>query len=257
MIGHPVAGVKLPQLFNARFMQLGIDARVDTLDVRPAQLKKLLAEFRADGGLAGIISTTPHKIALAAFADRLGATGARTGLANALRRGADGKIEGDMFDGHAFRRCLTDLAIPLAGLVVAIIGFGAAGRTCATEALHLGAAQIFVYDQDPAIMADAVKSGFARWDPGAGTAGRIDVLVNAASAPLAEDYVRRLCIAQEDRAFTVMDLVARDLTDEMLALSSCYDCRFIDGSGFAAAQFGAIWRFLVEQEAVDGALAPT
>ncbi|MBX9664481.1 MAG: hypothetical protein K5Q19_14210 [Novosphingobium sp.] len=35
MIGHPVAGVKSPALFNARFASLGLPMRMETVDVPP------------------------------------------------------------------------------------------------------------------------------------------------------------------------------------------------------------------------------
>ncbi len=248
MIGHPVAGVKLPQLFNARFIESGLDTKVDVLDVQPEHLNEFLMAFRKDAGTLGIISTAPHKRALAAFADQLGASAARTGLANALRRSADGKIEGEMFDAHAFRRCLHDAGVSVEGLSVGIIGFGAAGRTCAMEAVSHGAARILAHDRSSDAKAEIVKCGFVPWDPGSADFGRIDLLVNAASSALTSDFVHKLCVAQSHRTVTIMDLVARDMVDDLIALSDRFNCRLVDGSTFAAAQFEAIWRFLITCE---------
>lgn len=254
MIGHPVAGVKSPALFNARFASLGLPMRMETVDVPPERLADYLAAFRDDPALAGVVSTAPHKAALADFADRLGPSAQRLGLANALRLGDDGAIEGEMFDGHAFRACIAQTGMQMRGKAVGIIGFGAAGRACAIAAEDLGATRIFACDTNRGMRAHIEAAGYRWWWSHIGPPGTehaVDVVVNATPSPLEEATVRWLCTVSSSPALTVLDLAASGTGSLLVQEANGVCAHLIDGGRFAAAQFGALWAFLVDGTKLD------
>lgn len=249
MIGHPVAGVKSPALFNARFASLGMAMRVETVDVPPERLAAYLQAFRDDPALVGVISTTPHKVALAQFADRLGPSAHRLGLANALRRRADGTIEGEMFDGHAFRACMAAAGISLYGKTVGVIGFGAAGRACALAAEELGASCIFASDTDPVAQERIAQLGYRSWAPGIErpeTKHLFDLVVNAAPKPLDEPALQWLAGISNPHGLTVLDLVSAASFPPVVQSKRGVEVCFIDGKQFASAQFDTLWQFMVD-----------
>src|SRR3954465_1149137 len=94
VVGHPVAQVRAPAVFNALFAQAGIDALAFGLDLPPDSVAATVRGLLASRSVGGILVTVPYKKILANVADRLGVDATQVGALNALRRGADGAIEG-------------------------------------------------------------------------------------------------------------------------------------------------------------------
>lgn len=247
MIGHPVAGVKSPELFNSRFVALGMAMRMEAVDVAPEALPGYLAAFRADRDRPGLVSTTPHKAVLATFADRLGPAAERLGVANALRRDPDGAIVGEMFDGHAFAACIRHAKLKLQTRTVAIIGFGAAGQACALAARDLCARRILVNDRDPAARDQIVRHGYVPWTPG--TPGEsFDMLVNAASTPVQPATALAGLGKRGSTGGMLIDLTSGSHGTPLAREAARRGHRLIDGQQFAKAQFDALWAFLLGTE---------
>src|SRR5690606_30885719 len=101
------------------------------------------------GNVSGFILTVPHKVAAAALADNLSVRAQAAGSINALRREADGRWTGDIFDGAGFVTGLrTDGHDPL-GKSVMIVGLGGAGAALAATLAEAGVAQLQLFDIDP------------------------------------------------------------------------------------------------------------
>jgi shikimate dehydrogenase len=104
VIGHPVRQVRAPAVFNALFAQAGIDALCVGLDLAPHAVVATCRALLQSPSVGGLLVTVPFKKTLAQAADRLGPAAGQVGAVNALRRAADGGIEGDLFDGLGFVR---------------------------------------------------------------------------------------------------------------------------------------------------------
>ncbi|MCZ7566212.1 MAG: shikimate dehydrogenase [Burkholderiales bacterium] len=163
-IGHPVAQVRAPEVFNRAFADGGVDAVVVPALVAPQHLEAFVRATFASPTVQGFFVSIPHKAPLLALADRATPAARRAGAANAARRAADGAIEVDLLDGEGFVRALRHFAIaPDAGRALLL---GAGGAACAIgAALALaGARAIDFYDSAPG------KAAAAAARIGAGTA---------------------------------------------------------------------------------------
>jgi shikimate dehydrogenase len=149
VVGHPVAQVRAPAVFNALFAQAGIDAVAFGLDLPADSVAAGCRALLASPSVGGILVTVPHKKVLCPLADRLGADAQLAGSLNALRRGPAGSIEGDLFDGTGFVRGLQAAGHRVGGRRVLVLGAGGAGAAIAAKLGQEGAAVVALHDPVP------------------------------------------------------------------------------------------------------------
>jgi 3-dehydroquinate dehydratase/shikimate dehydrogenase len=142
VIGNPVTHSRSPDLHNAAFARLGhagIYSWLHTDDVAA-----LLAEAARDPHVGGFSVTIPHKQAAAlAPGVVVEAAAAGIGAINTLARSASG-WRATNTDATATARLVGEVA----GLPVALLGYGGAARASA-HALAAAGAQVRVYGRDP------------------------------------------------------------------------------------------------------------
>ena len=102
IVGHPVAHVRAPAVFNRLFAEAGLDCACVALDLPAETVQATCRALLASPSVGGMLVTVPYKKVLAGIADTLGDEARRTGAVNALRREADGRIHGDLLDGPGF-----------------------------------------------------------------------------------------------------------------------------------------------------------
>lgn len=149
ILGHPVAQVATPSLWNAVFAARGQDAVCVPFDLPPEGLEPFYDWVRLADNVPGFLTTIPHKAALATVCDELGAAAQFLGAANTVRKLPNGGFGGDMFDGHGMLDAIAATGTDIAGRHVVICGAGAAGSAIALEALSRGAAAMTILDHDP------------------------------------------------------------------------------------------------------------
>jgi hypothetical protein len=66
IIGHPIAQVSSPALFNRRFEDLCLDSVMIPADIAPEQLTHFLSVLRGWDNADGCVVTIPHKRAVVA-----------------------------------------------------------------------------------------------------------------------------------------------------------------------------------------------
>jgi shikimate dehydrogenase len=152
VVGHPAAQVRAPAVFNALFKRSGLDAVCFGLDLPPDRVVATVAGLLQSPNVGGVLVTVPYKKTLADLATRLGRAATATGAVNALRRAADGTIEGDLFDGLGFVRGLAAAGHPVAGRRVLLLGAGGAGSAIAAALAESGASLLAVHDPRLAAM---------------------------------------------------------------------------------------------------------
>lgn len=98
----------------------------------------------------GALTTTPHKTATIAPADRLSVIARIAGAANALRRGVHGLLEADMFDGKGFVLGVLAKGHRLQGVSAPVVGACCVGSAIAASLAKAGVARLAVLDANPA-----------------------------------------------------------------------------------------------------------
>lgn len=149
IIGDPIAQARSPSLFNALFAERGLSAVLVPMQVPATQLPTVVAGLRSIANLDGIVVTVPHKVSVLALLDELGPIAQRVGAVNCMRRLADGRWAGEMFDGEGFVTGLQREGLPVAGQRVFQAGCGGAGKAVAHALAAAGVAALHLVDVRP------------------------------------------------------------------------------------------------------------
>jgi shikimate dehydrogenase len=148
ILGDPIAQVQAPALFNPIFRSQGVDAVLVPAQVSPADLPGFVQQVLRARNIDGLWLTIPHKAAVLPLLDRCDRRGQIAQAVNAVRRNADGTLEGALFDGEGFVKSLDRFDVPVAGRRVLIVGAGGAGMAIAVSLAERGAAAIALFDPD-------------------------------------------------------------------------------------------------------------
>ena len=148
ILGDPIAKVRTPEHFNAVFAARGIDAVMLPVEVSSAALAALFASLKEVRNLDGLILTMPHKAAMAGLVENVESMGKRVGAVNAVRREADGRWRGDMFDGRGYTGALARLGVDPRGKRVQLVGAGGVARAIGVALADAGVSDFTITDLD-------------------------------------------------------------------------------------------------------------
>jgi shikimate dehydrogenase len=150
VIGWPVEQVKAPILFNTYFKRHNIDARVVPLKIAPEAYAAAVRMLMAVENVGGIFVSIPHKPASVDAVDVVSPRAALAGACNAIYKGPDGVIYGDLIDGEgfirAFDRTCGDAGFPWARGRALVVGSGGVGCAVAAALAARSIAQVDVCD---------------------------------------------------------------------------------------------------------------
>ena len=145
-IGFPTHSFKAPMIYNPYFDHIGVNARVMPMGCQPADYPAFLRTVFTLTNIRGALITMPHKVATVGLLDRITPTVAVAGSCNAVRRAADGALEGDMFDGEGFVRGIRRKGLQLEGARALVVGSGGVGSAIAASLAAAGIAGIGLFD---------------------------------------------------------------------------------------------------------------
>jgi len=145
----PVAHVRSPELFNQVFDWFGIDAVLAPVEVPPGHFPAFVRGAFQASNLRGMLLSNPHKTGILPLLDRRSEAAQAAGAANAVRRGTDGALEGDLFDGSGFVRGLHVAGIDPAATPALIVGAGGAAAAIASALLRQGCESVSLFDTAP------------------------------------------------------------------------------------------------------------
>jgi shikimate dehydrogenase len=148
-IGFPTHTFKSPMIYNPYFEQAGIDAVVVPMACRPEHYANFLRAVFSLDNTRGALITMPHKISTLALLDDASPSVRIAGACNAVRREADGRLVGDMFDGEGFVRGMRRKGCRPEGCRVLIVGCGGVGSAIAASLAAAGVAAISLFDTHP------------------------------------------------------------------------------------------------------------
>jgi shikimate dehydrogenase len=146
IIGDPIAQVRSPEVFTARFATAGIDAVLIPAHVPADRFDAIVPALLALGNLDGVLVTVPFKARMVPLATRLGETSQIVGAINALRRESDDSWTADMFDGKGFVNGARQKGVRLEGRSVLLFGAGGAGSAVACALAEAGVRAIYIVD---------------------------------------------------------------------------------------------------------------
>jgi shikimate dehydrogenase len=150
-IGYPTHTFKAPMVFNPYFEHAGIDAVVVPMGCEAGPYPALLKGIFSLTNIVGALITMPHKVTTVALLDETSAAVKIAGSCNAVRRAADGRLQGDLFDGEGFVRGIRRKGFQVQGASALVVGAGGVGAAIAAALAAGGVGSLTLFD----VQADA------------------------------------------------------------------------------------------------------
>lgn len=145
-IGYPTHTFKSPMIYNPYFEQAGINAVVVPMGCQTPDYPTFLKAVFSLTNIRGALITMPHKVVTVGLLDEVTPTVRVAGACNAVKRTADGRLVGDMFDGAGFVRGVQRKGFELRGTKVLVVGSGGVGSAIAASLAGAGIAAITLFD---------------------------------------------------------------------------------------------------------------
>jgi shikimate dehydrogenase len=167
--GDPVAQVRLPEVMEAVFAALGVNAVWVPMHVGPEGLVAVLEGLRTIRNFRGITVAIPYKPTVAAMLDRLTPRAQAAGGVNLVRLEPDGRLLGDIVDGAGFVRGLELRGHAVKGATIWLVGVGGGGSAIAAALADAGVKQLYLTEVNGE-RAGAIRERLARHYPKASVA---------------------------------------------------------------------------------------
>jgi shikimate dehydrogenase len=145
-LGWPTHSFKAPMIYNPYFESIGVNALVVPMGCKPEHFAGVLRSLFTLENIRGALITMPHKVAVVDLCDEVTATVRIAGSCNAVKRDAQGRLVGDMFDGEGFVRGLQRKGLQLRGARALVVGAGGVGSAIAASLAAAGVGALAVYD---------------------------------------------------------------------------------------------------------------
>jgi shikimate dehydrogenase len=164
-VGYPTTTFKSPMIYNPWFERRGVNAVVMPMGVRSQDFASAFPQICRFTNFHGALITMPHKVAVMAMLDEVSTAVNVAGSCNAVKRGDDGRLIGDMFDGEGFVRGVKRNGGSITGKRVLVVGSGGVGSAIAASCAAAGAEEIGLYDVHSATaeaLADRLRQNYPK-----------------------------------------------------------------------------------------------
>lgn len=151
-IGYPTSTFKAPMIYNPYFDSINLDAVVVPMVVKGEDFATAFPAICRFTNFHGALITMPHKVTALNLMDEVSPTAEISGACNAVRRLADGRLIGDMFDGEGFVRGLMRKCCIVGGRQALVIGCGGVGSAIAASLAGAGIAHLCLHDVSSSTM---------------------------------------------------------------------------------------------------------
>ena len=251
LIGHfgfPTENFKAPLIYNPYFEREQIDAVVVPMGCRSEDYPDVLkAFFRLTNGLGALV-TMPHKMATAALVEVMTRTAAIAGACNAVRREADGRLTGEMFDGEGFVGGVLRKGHKVEGKRALVVGAGGVGSAIAASLAKAGVAELTLFDTRTEL-AEGLAGRLTRHYPalrvatGSNDPAGFDIVVNATPLGSRAEDALPLDVSRLPPSALVGEVVmAREITP-LLAAARARGCEIQVGNDMLFEQIPAYLEF--------------
>ena len=247
-LGYPTHAFKAPMIYNPWFEPAGINAVVVPMGCKPELFPALLPSLFGLTNIRGALITMPHKVSVVDLLDEVTPTVKVAGACNAVKRAADGRLVGDMFDGEGFVRGLKRKGLQLRGASALVVGSGGVGSAIVASLAGAGVTHLRLFDVN-ASAAQALADRMALHYPqvqvesGINDPAGMDLAVNAtplgmrAGDPLPMD-MGRVC-----KKTFVGEVVMQAETTAFLAAAQARGCQVQVGTDMLFEQIPAYLEF--------------
>lgn len=228
-IGYPTHTFKSPMIYNPYFDEAGINALVVPFSSQTPVYPEFLRSVFSCGNVIGALVTMPHKVVTTGLVDRLTPTAEIAGACNAVRRGADGKLEGDMFDGEGFVRGVRRKGFVTEGKSALVVGSGGVGSAIAASLAAAGVARLALFDVNAAAaeaLAGRLKKHYAQLavETGGNDPAGFDLVVNATPMGMEEGDPMPMDVDRILPETFVGEVVLKSETTAFLAAAKAKGC---------------------------------
>jgi len=241
---QPAAENPTVVMVEAAYRHHGLDWRYINCEVPPEKLGDAVRGARAMGW-QGFNCSLPHKVAVIAHLDGLGASAAIMGAVNCVVRRGEAYI-GENTDGKGFVQSLSASVEP-AGKNLVMFGAGGAARAIGVEMALAGVRTIIVVNRSVPRGRELVallnektpaRATFATWDGDCRIPEATDVVVNATSIGLFPDIDARLALDLESLrpGMVVADVIPNPPRTRLIRDAADRGCTVIDGLGMLVNQ---------------------
>jgi shikimate dehydrogenase len=235
-------------IYNPWFDKHGINAAVVPLGVTSNNFNLAFQEICRFTNFHGALITMPHKVSVIGFLDQVSTAVKVAGSCNAVRRSADGKLIGDMFDGEGFVRGAARNGYSLGGKSVLVVGSGGVGSAIAASAAAAGASEIALYDVNAGAMellADRLRQNYSelKVSLGSNDPARFDVVVNATPLGTYPGDPMPLDVSRLSPSTYVGEVVMKQETTAFLAAAQARGCKTQIGVDMLFEQIPAYLEF--------------
>jgi shikimate dehydrogenase len=247
-IGYPTHAFKAPLIYNPYFAQAGIDAVVVPMGCRAEHYPAFLRSLFELTNIRGALITMPHKVRTVELLDDASPAVRIAGACNAVRRDAQGRLVGDMFDGDGFVRGVRRKGVPVAGARVLVVGAGGVGSAIAAAFAAAGAGSLSLHDIDAAAadaLAQRVRRHYPALDVRTGSNDPVghDIVVNATPMGMNPGDPLPLDVSRLAPETFVGEVVMRDEMTAFLNAAKARGCRWQVGSDMLFEQIPAYLEF--------------
>lgn len=243
-IGYPTHSFKSPMIYNPYFEQAGINAVVVPMGCQAPDYPALLKSVFAMTNIRGALITMPHKVTTVGLLDEVTATVKVAGACNAVKRTADGRLVGDMFDGAGFVRGVQRKGLNLQGARVLVVGSGGVGCAIAASLAGADIAAISLFDVNMAsaeALGQRLKQNYPVIDVNTGSndPADFDLVVNATPMGMSEGDPLPMDVSRLSPDTFVGEVVMRSEITAFLAAAQVRGCRVQVGSDMLFEQIPA------------------
>nr|WP_057929709.1 ThiF family adenylyltransferase [Burkholderia ambifaria] len=247
-IGYPTHAFKSPMIYNPYFEHAGVNAVVVPMGCTPAHYPAFLRSIFALENTRGALVTMPHKVTTVGLLDDATPTVKIAGSCNAVRRGEDGRLIGDMFDGEGFVRGVRRKGCKLEGARVLVVGCGGVGSAIAASLAAAGVAWLSLFDAR-AESAQGLKERLSTHYPrlevttGSNDPAGYDLVVNATPMGMSDGDPLPVDVERIAPDTFVGEVVMKNEMTAFLKAVQARGCRFQVGSDMLFEQIPAYLEF--------------
>ena len=243
-IGYPTHTFKSPMIYNPYFEEAGVNAVVVPMGCQSEHYPEFLKSVFLLDNIRGALITMPHKVTTVGLLDEVTASVRVAGACNAVKRLADGRLVGDMFDGAGFVRGVQRKGFDLTGKRVLVVGTGGVGCAIAASLAGAGIAAIGLFDVNTAsseALAQRLQDNYPQIEVRTGSpdpAGH-DLVVNATPMGMNDGDPLPVDVSRLSPSTFVGEVVMKAETTAFLAAAQARGCQTQVGTDMLYEQIPA------------------
>ena len=234
-IGYPTYTFKSPMIYNPYFEKKGINAVVMPMGCQSSDYPVFLRSIFQLTNIRGALITMPHKVVTVDLVDEVTPTVMVAGACNAVKKGPDGKLLGDMFDGLGFVRGLQRKGFSTKDKRVLVVGSGGVGSAIAASLAASDIKTIALYDSNNSSsekLGERLNANFSKVEVilGQNNPEGFDLIVNATPLGMKEGDPMPVDISKISPHAFVGEVVLKDEMTAFLKAAHSRGCRVQVGS---------------------------